>query len=80
MQGFFSQTTAAIALKLHTLIGHHQMTLWDKSQNSISDFGSSFAFKAFSHKPQIDAFALKLHTLLGKIVVWSTGVRKPGNA
>ena len=38
MQGFFSQTTDAFALKLHTSIGHHQMTLQDKSQNSISDF------------------------------------------
>ena len=38
MEGFFSQTTDAIALKLPTLIGHHQMTLQDKSQNSISDF------------------------------------------
>ena len=38
MQGFFTQTTDAIALKLNTLIGHRQMTLQDKSQNSISDF------------------------------------------
>ena len=27
MEGLFSQTTDAFALKLHTLIGHHQMTL-----------------------------------------------------
>ena len=38
MQGFFSQTTNAIALKLHTLIGHHQMTVQDKSHNSTSEF------------------------------------------
>ena len=38
MQGVFSQTTDTIALKLQTLIGHHQMTLHDKSQNSISNF------------------------------------------
>ena len=31
-------TTDAITLKLHTRIGHHQMTLQDKSHNSISDF------------------------------------------
>ena len=38
MQGFFSKTANAIALKLHTLIGHHQMTLQDKAQYSLSDF------------------------------------------
>ena len=38
MQGFFTQTTDAIALKLHTLFGHHHMNLHDKSQNSTSDF------------------------------------------
>ena len=27
MQGFFSQTTDTIAFKLHTLFGHHQITL-----------------------------------------------------
>ena len=38
MQGFFSQTIDAFALKLHTLIGRHQMTLQYKSQNSTTDF------------------------------------------
>ena len=38
MQGFFSKITDAIALKLQALIGHHQMTLQDKSHISISDF------------------------------------------
>ena len=38
MQGFLSKTTDDIALKLHTLIGHHQMSLHDSSNNSISDF------------------------------------------
>ena len=31
---YFSQTTDAIALKIHTLIGHSEMTLQDKFQNS----------------------------------------------
>ena len=39
----FSQTTDAIALKLHTLIGHHQITLQVKSHNSISDFDTIMA-------------------------------------
>ena len=37
MQGFFLQTTDAIALKPQTLIGNHRMTLQDESQNSTSD-------------------------------------------
>ena len=38
MHSFFSQSTDAIALELHILIGHHQMTLQDKSLNFLSDF------------------------------------------
>ena len=38
MQGFFLQATDAIALKPHTLIGNHRMTLQDKYESSISDF------------------------------------------
>ena len=38
MQDFFSQTTDVIALRLHTLIGHHQMTFQDKAHNSTIDF------------------------------------------
>ena len=30
----FLKTTDAFALKLYTLVGYHQMTLLDKSQNS----------------------------------------------
>ena len=38
LREIFSKNTDAIALKLRTLIGHHQMSLQDKSQYSISDF------------------------------------------
>ena len=48
MQGFFLQTTYAIALKLYTLIGHHQMTLQDKSQYSLSDFET--IMQLFGHR------------------------------
>ena len=49
MHSFFSQTTDTFALKLHTLIGHHQMTLQDKFQNSISDFDTIMPFFYFEH-------------------------------
>ena len=75
MQGCFSQTTYAIALKLHTLIGHHQMTLQDKSQYSILDFDSIVhleilvkVLRATKLRVHISVFtlciALQLYTML----------------
>ena len=75
MQGFFLQTTDAIALKLHTLIGHHQMTLQDKFQYSILDFDTIMyleilvkVLRATTLRVLISVFtlciALKLYTTL----------------
>ena len=43
------KTTDAIALKLHTRIGHHQMTWQDKSQNFISEFDIIMALFGLRH-------------------------------
>jgi len=63
MQGLFSETIHAFALKIYTLARGHHRTLLDKSYNSRSIFGwiippfglrksgIYFACKAFSPKP-----------------------------
>ena len=75
MQGFFLHTTYAIALKLQLLIGHHQMTLKDKSLNSYQIltqlcpfFGFEMFVKVFMQdffSQTTEAITLKLHTIIG---------------